>query len=130
MAEGLTGRTLLAEHHYWHASTIYGPEWAVGYLESPACDWTPAEIDFVDWVFNSAAVLKERAELIALREGLTFEQDAEKRSGFVHRVFNFSDGITDDTSKKRVRKIKNRWGAEICPSSVAGRSPRLRCPSE
>ena len=115
MAEGLTGRTLLAEHHYWHASTIYGPEWAVDYLDSSACHWTPPEIGFVDWVFNSAPVLNERAELMALREGLTFEQDAEKRSGFVHRVFSFSDGITVETSKTMVRKVRNRYGAESWP---------------
>jgi len=52
---------------------------------------------------------------MVLREGLTFEQDAEKRSGFVHRVFSFNEGITDDTSKKMVRKVKNRNGVESWP---------------
>ncbi len=34
MAEGLTGRTVLTEHLYWHASNVHGPEWAIDYLES------------------------------------------------------------------------------------------------
>lgn len=68
IAEGLTGRTVLSEHLYWHASNVHGPEWAVDYLDSAACDWTPEEIDFVDWVFNASPVLKERAEMMALPE--------------------------------------------------------------
>jgi hypothetical protein len=28
------------------------------YFDSTACDWTPEEIDFVDWVFNASPVLK------------------------------------------------------------------------
>jgi hypothetical protein len=41
IAEGLTGRTVLTEHLYWHASNVHGPEWAVDYLESAACSPTP-----------------------------------------------------------------------------------------
>jgi hypothetical protein len=33
----------------------------------------------------------------------------------VHRVFGFSEGITDETSKKLVRKVKNRYGVEAFP---------------
>lgn len=69
IAEGLTGRTVLSEHLYWHASNVHDPEWAVDYLDSAACDWTPEEIDFVDWVLNASHVLKERAEMMALHEG-------------------------------------------------------------
>lgn len=77
MGEGLTGRTVLTENLYWHASNVHGPEWAVDYLDSAVCDWTPDEIDFVDWVFNASPVLKERAEMMALHEGMTYERDAE-----------------------------------------------------
>ena len=83
IAEGLTGRTVLSEHLYWHASNVHGPEWAVDYLDSAACDWTPEEIDFVDWVFNVSPVLKERNEMMALHEGMTYERDAEKRTPFI-----------------------------------------------
>ena len=62
---------MLTEHLYWHASNRYGAEWAAEYLNAPSCDWTPEEIDFLDWVFNSAAVLKERAKLAEQHEGLT-----------------------------------------------------------
>jgi len=84
IAEGLTGRTVLSEHLYWHASNVHGPDWAVDYLDSAACDWAPQEIDFVDWVFNASPVLKERAEMMALHEGMTYERDAEKRTHPTH----------------------------------------------
>lgn len=115
IAEGLTGRTLLAEHHYWHASTIFGPDWAIDYLDSAACDWTQEEIDFVDWVFNSAAVLTERAELMKLREGQRDEVDADTRGSLVRRSLSFVDGIADDLSKAMVRKVRNLQGVETWP---------------
>jgi hypothetical protein len=115
IAEGLTGRTVLSEHLYWHASNMHGPEWAVDYLDSAARDWTPEEIDFVDWVFNAAPVLKERAEMMALHEGATHERNAEKRAAYLQRSLDVIDRITDTLSKKMVRKVKNRWGDEIWP---------------
>ena len=115
MAEGLTGRTVLAEHLYWHASNVHGPEWAIDYLESAACDWTEEEIDFVDWVFNAAPVLKERAAWMALNEGLTYAWDPELRAPYSQKSIGFIDRITDTLSKKMVRKVKNRWGYEIWP---------------
>ena len=32
IAEGLTGRTVLSEHLYWHTSNVHGPEWAVPFV--------------------------------------------------------------------------------------------------
>jgi tetratricopeptide (TPR) repeat protein len=115
IAEGFTGRTVLTEHLYWHASNVHGPEWAVNYLDTATCDWTPAEIDFVDWVFNAAPVLKERAAWIALNEGLTYTWDAEQRAQYAQKSMVFIDRITDTLSKKMVRKVKNRSGDVIWP---------------
>ena len=115
IAEGLTGRTVLSEHLYWHASNVHGPEWAANYLDSAARDWTPEEIDFVDWVFNASPILKERAEMMALHEGMTHERDAEKRAPIAVRSMDFIDRITDTLSKKMVRKVKNRWDVEVRP---------------
>jgi tetratricopeptide (TPR) repeat protein len=115
IAEGLTGRTVLTEHLVWHASNVHGPEWAIDYLESAACDWTAEEIDFVDWVFNAAPVLRERAELMELQEGLTYERDAEKRGLYAWRSTQFVEGITDEVSEKMVKKIRNRYGVEVWP---------------
>jgi tetratricopeptide (TPR) repeat protein len=118
IAEGLTGRTALTEHSVLSTKSsalnpVHGPEWAVDYLDSAACDWTPEEIDFVDWVFNAAPVLKERAEMMALHEGMTYERDAEKRAPYAQRSLVFIDRITDTLSKKLVRKVKNHWGDGI-----------------
>ena len=115
IAEGLTGRTVLTEHLYWHASNVHGPEWAIDYLESAACDWTAEEIDFVDWVFNTAPVLKERAAMMALNEGLTYAWDAEKRAPYAQKSMASIDRIIDTLSKKMVHRVKNRWGDEIWP---------------
>ena len=40
---------------------MHCPKWAADYLDSSACDWRLKETDFVDWVFNTSLVLKERA---------------------------------------------------------------------
>lgn len=57
-------------------SNLSGPEWATDYLSAPVCDWSAQEIDVVDWVFNSSAVLRELANLMEQHEGLTYERDA------------------------------------------------------
>ena len=111
---------MLSEHLYWHASNVHGPECAVDYLDSAACDWTLKEIDFVDWVFNASPVLKERAEMMALHEGMTYERDAEKRAPYAQRSLDFIERITDTLSKKMVRKVKNRWGDEVWPWNHEG----------
>lgn len=115
IAEGLTGRTKIEEHLYWHASTRNGPDWATDYLIAPVCDWTPQEIDFVDWVFNSSTVLRERACLMEQHEGLTHEQDAVRRQPFALRSTYFINELTDDLSKVMVKRVHNRYGIEIWP---------------
>lgn len=120
IAEGLTGRTVLTEHsvlstQHSALNPVHGPEWAVDYLDSAAGDWTPEEIDFVDWVFNASPVLKERAEMMALHEGMTYERDAEKRAHYAQRSLDFINRITNTLSKKMVQQVKNRWGDDIWP---------------
>lgn len=120
IAEGLTGRTVLTEHLYWHASYRFGAVWAAEYLSAPSCNWTPEEIDFVDWVFNSAAVLKERAKLAEQHEGVTYEQDPAHRGAYAEKSTCFVSGITDTLSKKLVRKVRNRYNQDIWPWDRAG----------
>ncbi len=115
IAEGLTGRTVLTKHLYWHASNVHGPEWTIDYLESAACNWTAEEIDFVDWVFNAAPVLKERATWMALNEGLTYAWDPEQCAPYAQRSMEFVDRITATLSKKMVRKVNNQWIGDIWP---------------
>ena len=120
IAEGLIGRTKINEHLYWHASTRNGPAWATDYLSAPVCDWTAQEIDFVDWVFNSSAVLRERANLMEQHEGLTYERDAVHREPFALRSSYFVNELTDDLSIAMVKRIQNRYGVEIWPWERAG----------
>lgn len=122
IAQGLTGSTVLMEHLYWHASNVHGPEWATAYLDSAACDWAPEEADFVDWVLNSAAVLKERAKLAELHEAITYERDPVRRGTLAERRALFDQGITPALSKKLVRKVRNRYDQEVWPWDRAGLS--------
>ena len=120
IAEGLTGRTRINEHLYWHASSRNGPDWATDYLSAPVCEWSAQEIDFIDWVFNSSAVLRERASLMEQHEGLTCERDAARRKPFALRSSYFVDELTDDLSIAMVKRSPNRYGVEIWPWERAG----------
>ena len=84
------------------------------------CDWSAQEIDFVDWVFNSAAVLRERAILMDQHEGLTYERDAVRREPFALPSSFFANDLTDDLSIEMVRRIANRYGVEIWPWERVG----------
>jgi hypothetical protein len=66
-------------------------------------------------VINGSPVLKERAKMMALREGMTYERDAEKRTPYAQRSLDFIRHITDTLSKKMVKRVKNRWGDDIWP---------------
>ena len=120
IAEGITGRTRIKEHLYWHASNRNGPDWAIDYLSAPICDWSAQEIDFVDWVFNSAAVLRERASLMEQHEGLTYERDSVRREPFALRRSCFVNELTDDLSTAMVKRVQNRYDVEIWPWERTG----------
>lgn len=44
-------------------------------------------------MFNASPVLKDRAEVAALHEGMTYERDAEKRAPYAQRSLDFIDRI-------------------------------------
>ncbi len=111
----MNGRTLFIDRLHWHSSNRLRAQFAVEYLGSKASEWTATEIDFLDWVFNSSPVLKERAELMALNEGLTDFRNNEKRLQFAKKFLGFSELITDTLSKKMVSRVVNRWGVEVWP---------------
>ena len=113
VAEGLTGRTFLTAHLYWHGTNSC--DQAIDYLESIGNEWCDEECDFVDWVFNSAPVLLERAALTDLHVALTVERDPERRGVKVTKKLSFIEGIDDRLSKQIVRQITNRWGDKIWP---------------
>ena len=79
------------------------------------CNLSPQAIDFVDWVFNSSAVLRERANLMDQYEGLTHERDPERRGPFIQGLSKFGKGLTDDVSTAMVKKFQNRQGLVVWP---------------
>lgn len=115
IAEGITGRTILNDHLYWHGTNKAAAEWAVDYLSDPRGEWNEWEADFIDWVFNSAAVLKERATIAELREGLTYTEPGSERSAIVSRMLSFEAAVSEDVSQAMVHKARNRWGMEYWP---------------
>lgn len=121
VAEGLTGRVHLDEHLYWHGSNLHGPDFAIDYLDSPVNVWTSDEIDFVDWVFNASDVLRERSDLMMIREALTNEHNPEIRREWGMRFDDFIKGIDARVSDQMVRKTTNPWGEEIWPWDREGR---------
>ena len=84
------------------------------------CNLSPQAIDFVDWVFNSSAVLRERASLMDQHEGLTYERDAVHREPFALRSSYFVNELTDDLSIAMVKRLQNRYGVEIWPWDRSG----------
>jgi len=66
-------------------------------------------------VFNSAAVLRERASLMEKHEGLTYERDSVRREPIALRSSYFVNELTDDLSTLKVKRIQNRYGVEIWP---------------
>lgn len=58
--------------------------------------------------------------MMVLHEAMTYERDAEKRSPYAQRSFDFINRITDTMSKKMMRKVKNRWGNDIWPWDRVG----------
>jgi hypothetical protein len=48
-------------------------------------------------------------------EGLTYERDAVRREPFALRSSFFANELTDDLSTAMVKRIQNRYGAEIWP---------------
>ena len=60
------------------------------------------EVDLVDWVFNSAAVLRERASLMEQYEKLTYERDAVCRQEFGMR----SSYLVNEVDR---RLVTRRW---------------------
>lgn len=115
IAEALTGRTIVYDHLYWHASNLYGTEFALDYINAPLMFWRDDETDFVDWVFNCSQVLKERAALMECHEGLTYEHEFELRGPLVNKWQELISGIDDSLSENLVRKVTNRRGEEIWP---------------
>lgn len=127
IAEGLTGRTHLDDHFYWHGSNMHAADWAISFLARPPGLWAEPERDFVDWVFNSSAVLRERAAMMELREELSAVREPSVRANLVDRLMAHEASFDPKRSKDMVRLRTNRYGADHWPWE---RGWELRRPDE
>ena len=118
IAEILTGRNAPKKHFFWHSTSNQDPDLAAGYLDSQCLKlWSETEgaVDFVDWLFNCSAVLKERAEFAEIREGLTYEHDFNTRGELVERHQNLLKKIDNSVSETLIRKVTDRYSTEHWP---------------
>lgn len=105
IAEGIAGRTHLADHLHRTGNNMHDVEWALPYLNGPVGEWEQGEADFLDWVFNSSTVLKERARIAEDRERLMELDIGIQRSRVVDAHFGFLRNLDDSVSKSMVRQI-------------------------
>lgn len=90
IAEMLTGRSEVKSHFFWHATSHASVRQAKSYLLSLGMLelWKASHqaIDFVDWLYNCAFVMKERLESMEINEGLTSQDDFIARGIFIERA--------------------------------------------
>lgn len=120
VAEGILGRTLFADHFYWHGTNRENAQSASEYLEAWPREWSDEETDFVDWVFNHSSVLRERAAITEIREKMSHKQAPESSKALIEERNNFMRGIDDTLSADLVKPIMNRWGEAILPWDRVG----------
>jgi tetratricopeptide (TPR) repeat protein len=122
IAEILTGRSVEKQHFYWHSSSWRSVESAKCYLinQDMLTYWksVPQAIDFVDWLYNCAAVMRERLQWAEIREGLTTEHNFSARGVFVDREEALRRRITKVTML--VQKITDRQGHTRWPWENSG----------
>lgn len=89
IAEIITGRIVEKRHFFWHSSSEESISSAKSYLYDlnmlHLWKTTPKAVDFLDWLYNCAIVLRERLELAEVNEGLTYENDYKKRGEYVYQ---------------------------------------------
>ena len=117
IAEILTGRAVEKPHFFWHSNSWASVDAAKSYLfeQDMLSHWktTPQAVDFVDWLYNSATVLRERLECAEIREGLTYEHNFTARGKYCNRDEILKKNIAKVTML--IRKITNRSGEKCWP---------------
>ncbi len=123
VAEALLGRAILFPHAFWHGTSHMAPETAMDYVSSLGADlWLPNEeaMAFLDWLFNCSDVLRERAEFLAFREQLLYENDTSRRGDIIEAENKFLGTIGDNLSGKLIHKVTDRDGQRQWPWEVEG----------
>jgi tetratricopeptide (TPR) repeat protein len=117
IAEILTGRTDAKSHLFWHNTSHESVRQAKSYLFDLGmlAFWRSSEqaIDFVDWLFNCAMVMKEPLEWTEIKEGLTYHHDFEVRGVFIERNNALEERILK--TPMMVQKVTDNRGAKRWP---------------
>lgn len=127
IAEVITGRRVLFDHLQRHGSNRADHSLAESFLEDEFDGWEQEEIDFVDWGFNCASVMRERTVAAQINEGLTYEHRHEVRRQFLDMSDELESLITDESSLALIQKVVNRDGQECWPwDRVTLQAPPVR----
>lgn len=120
IAEAITGRRVLFKHLHWHWSNIADHSMAASFLETEFEGWEQEEIDFVDWGFNCAMVMHERAAAAEINEGLAYAHEHDARGLLVARLPEMEAAITDESSEPLIRMVQNRYRKKYWPWDRVG----------
>lgn len=128
VAEAILGRMSLINHLYWHGTSRAMADEATDFIDSHEDLLDPAFVDFTDWVFNCAAVLRERAVYMAHHEDLTFLRPGKERSDAIDAFDFVRRSFDPKLSEAIVALRKNRWDQDYYPWDREALDHRLPTP--
>jgi tetratricopeptide (TPR) repeat protein len=126
IAEILTGTRSPLPMAIWHGSNLSEPETAEAYAEHYDALWrsTPEAVAFLRWLHTHPKVMRERADIFAIKEALLWEQGSEKRSALGAQEEVLMAAIDDKLSKAIVIGRRDRRGQFVNPWLYPQLQPR------
>jgi len=124
----LNGRIEPAPHIWWHGSNFNEPDVVENYLEDSQKLWgeVPFALSFLDWTFNCASGLRERADFVEVNEALAREHDFDVRGQWIERKRALERKITDETSLEWLKGAKGNVSDNLYPWERGNRRPLRR----
>lgn len=128
IAEILCGATSPLPIAIWHGSNFAETETAEAYVEHCEGLWrtTLEAVSFLRWLHTHPKVMRERAEIFAIKEALLWEHEFERRSALGDRQETLLAKINDDLSTEIVAERRDRRGQPVKPWLYPELQPRFR----
>lgn len=128
IAEALNGRIEPLSHARWHGSNYKGPDVVENYLEQAQGLWrqTPFALAFLDWAFNNARGLRERADFAEVAEALAREHAFDVRGRWVENEIALLRKITEKTSLEWLETSRFGASANLYPWERKDHRPQRR----
>lgn len=126
IAEILTGTPRPMPMAIWHGSNLSEPETAEAYAEHYEGLWrsTPDAVAFLRWLHTHPAVMRERADIFAIKEELLWEREFERRSALGAQQEALLAAMDDRLSKEIIVDRNDRRGQPVKPWLYPELQPR------